>query len=152
MKKLFFISAIIVFGFSCKKTNCDLPEETPGTGEIITNAQIVQTNILDVDFSKEYIINSDSANTFNAKVKFNSGVEDSINFTNYTLLGKWAEGNCNVIIERNVERKIPKKNVIYTLTVNECGNCEKLEGSMNWVLVPKIPNDYIVEFFVNENN
>ncbi|MEN8958615.1 MAG: hypothetical protein ABF242_10625 [Flavobacteriales bacterium] len=148
MKKIIFITTILALGYSCNKINCSLPAQTNGTGEIISNAEIVQTNILDVDFNREYVINSDSANTIDAKVEFNNGTTDSINFTNYTLLGKWAEGGCNVVIERDVERKNSEKRLIYTLEVHECGNCDMLTGSMNWVLVPKIPEDYTVEFIV----
>ena len=148
MKNFLFISALILT-FSCNKTNCNSSQKTNGTGEIISNAVIEETAFTGLGFRDEYVIKSDSANTINARVRFNNGSLDSINFNDYSLLGKWADGDCSVRIERDVEKKSSEKKLIYTIKVNECGNCKVLEGSMNWVLVPKIPNDYVVEFIVN---
>ena len=40
------------------------------------------------------------------------------------------------------------KKIVYTVTVHQCGGCEKNNTSWNWVLVPKIPEDYTIEFKV----
>jgi len=96
-----------------------------------------------------YVIQSDSANFENAYVyNGNDAPRDSIDFSNYTLLGKYASGTCQVSYERNVTRDDVQKKVYYYIKVHECGACMSYSESINWVLVSKIPADYDVIFHV----
>ncbi|MDR1737671.1 MAG: hypothetical protein LBR66_02470 [Candidatus Symbiothrix sp.] len=94
MKNLLYIF-IILFFVSCEK-KCHLPEQTIGTGEILSDGLI------------PFI--------------------DELNYNDDVL-----------------------KQYIYTINVVQCGNCESRDASMNWVLVPKIPDDYTVRFVVENN-
>lgn len=71
-----------------------------------------------------------------------------IDFNAQTLLGLYADGTCYVGFDRIVNRDDDLKRYTYTVGVNACGTCESLRFSMNWVLVPKLPEDYTVEFIV----
>jgi len=71
-----------------------------------------------------------------------------IDFSVYTLLGLYADGVCNVGFDRIVTQDDDLKKYTYTVGVNACGTCESLHFSMNWVIVPKLPADYTVEFIV----
>ncbi|SFD15309.1 hypothetical protein [Spirosoma endophyticum] len=73
---------------------------------------------------------------------------EPIDFSKYTLLGNYAAGGCNVAFTRIVEPDDRAKKYIYTVDVREAGACKKLEYSMNWILVPKLPVGYTVEFLV----
>lgn len=73
-----------------------------------------------------------------------------IDFETYSLLGLYADGACSASFDRIVEKDDNIKKYTYTIGVNTCGNCESLRFSMNWVLVPKLPDDYTVSFSVEE--
>lgn len=73
-----------------------------------------------------------------------------IDFDTYSLLGLYADGACSTSFDRIVEKDENIKKYTYTVGVNTCGNCESLRFSMNWVLVPKLPDDYTVSFSVED--
>jgi len=137
------------FGFEhCK----NMPKEIEGgTGEIISNAMIRHPAFIASKSSSNEgaIITSDSLNSSNLVVSFDNGVTYSpIDFSQYTLLGKYAEGHCMAFFDRNVTKNIKKKKYIYTIRVIACGGCMVYAPSMNWVLIPKIEDDFSVEFVV----
>ncbi|OIN57675.1 hypothetical protein [Arsenicibacter rosenii] len=77
-----------------------------------------------------------------------SFVPETIDFTKFTLLGNYADGGCDVAFTRLVEPVAKHRKYVYTVKVRESGWCKKLVFSMNWVLVPKLPPGYTVEFKV----
>lgn len=145
-----FLLIVLAFTSSCiKNKNCKLPEQIIGTGEIIPNAIIYQPIITREMRDKEHIIQSDSQNVHALQVSFDSGASyGNIDFSQYTLLGKYANEACNVTFERDVSIDVAQKKYFYNITVLQCGKCKTNWESMNWVLVPKIPEDYTVEFNV----
>jgi len=151
-----FITMIILsFGTtSCNdmyKGCKNMPDQIIGTGEIIHNAIVWYSTFDNYNEPKEgQIITSDSLNIFNLVVSFdNRATFIPIDFSKYTVLGKYADGGCRVVFDRNVTKNIEKKKYTYTITVIECGTCKELELSMNWVLIPKIEDDFSVDFLVN---
>ncbi len=70
----------------------------------------------------------------------------AIDFTRYSLLGRYAEGTCSVFFTREVLKKETEKKITYKVSTQECGFCERLNFSMNWVLVPRIEDGYTVDF------
>ena len=76
-----------------------------------------------------------------------------INFAEKTLLGKYVDsGGCTVDFVRKVYKENTNKNIVYSIEVIKQGDCEKLEFSMNWITIPKIPSDYTVAFDVKRTN
>lgn len=73
----------------------------------------------------------------------------SIDFSQKTLLGKYASGSCGASFEKNVIRDDSKKEYKYRIYVKEsfCISGPPQE-SMNYILVPKVPDDYKVVFEV----
>ena len=155
MKTKTFLIIILLTGifWSCEKL-CVLPEQIIGTGEIISNAKVSTNKHLNEIPQKEVgkCIQSDSQNIDSLWVSFDGGMYyQTIDFSKYSVLEKEVNtGGCSVVIERNVSKNIKHKKILYTITVHQCGGCEKLNISWNWVLVPKIPEDYTVEFKVIE--
>ena len=153
MKNLIIIVFVVLLLSSCKKKDddveiptCDLPEQTVGSGEIIQNAKISFSYNLDND---NHVIRADSENIYNLMVSYDQGANyDSIDFDQYTLLGKQSSGGCAVVFDRHVSRDTVAKKCTYRIKVYECGLCTSLDISMNWVLVPRIPEDYTVDFIV----
>jgi len=70
-----------------------------------------------------------------------------IDFSEHTLLGYYVDGGgCDIQFIREVTVDESEQRYIYTVKVKECGWCAKLGYSMNWVLVPKLPENWTVEF------
>ena len=134
----------------------DMPDQTVGTGEIINDALILYTNLdpatshLILNSKEGQIITSDTENIFGLEVSFdNKETCQPIDFSKYTVLGKNANGDCKVVFDRNVTKHEEQQKYIYKIKLIHCGSCEKLVVDMNWVLVPKIEDDYSVEFIVD---
>ena len=144
------ILILISLLFSCDKDKQEqLPEQIIGTGEIVDNALIYQKLITNEMSSKEHTIKTSSENIFDLQVSFDGGINyDTINFSKYTLLGKYANGQCKAVFERDVNKNVSEKIYNYKIKVLQTGNCEINIESMNWVLITKIENDYTVEFQV----
>ncbi|MCL2434634.1 MAG: hypothetical protein FWD09_00675 [Lentimicrobiaceae bacterium] len=122
-----------------------------GTGEIISNAMIRHPAFIASKGSSNegVIITSDSLNGSNLVVSFDNGITyNPIDFSQYTLLGKYAEGQSMAFFDRNVTKDAKKKKYIYTIRVIFCGDFLDTRASMNWVLVPKIEDDFSVEFVI----
>lgn len=149
--KYLILSLVIALTISCKKDrNCELPKQIIGTGEIVSNALVSQPLITWDMKNQEHIIKADSQNVFNLKVSFDNGnTYDTIDFNQYTLLGKYTRENCKATFERDVRKNDAQKEYFYKIKVHQCGTCETNWESMNWVLVPKIPEDYSVSFIVD---
>ena len=76
---------------------------------------------------------------------------ENINFNNYTLLGKSIWASCKYKIKRNVTEDKDNNKYIYMIELKECGNCSDLTMLDNWILVPKIPTGYTVDFVIIKN-
>jgi hypothetical protein len=72
-------------------------------------------------------------------------------FEKYTLLGIFSQvKGCDANYKRAVVDDNVQHKYIFTVEASSCGNCNYLIPSMNWVLVPKIPENYTVEFKVTK--
>ena len=164
MKKIFknivfTIIVILIFNVpSCQekldiyKVCNNIPEQIIGTGLIVSDALIPYINESNFSLIKEYyIINSEEENIHNIKVSYDNGQNfEPIDFVHYTVLGKHTQSGCIVRWLRDVSKNDKLKKYVYTITVVNCGNCHSRDASMNWVLIPKIEDDYTVEFIVNK--
>lgn len=75
----------------------------------------------------------------------------NIDFSKYTLLGKYAGGNnyCSVQYSMDVTNDAANRQYIFTVTVNQKGRCKRASRwQWHWVLVSKLPDDYVVKFEV----
>ncbi|MDD2635971.1 MAG: hypothetical protein PHW82_10775 [Bacteroidales bacterium] len=100
----------------------------------------------------EYVITDDSL--YQSMLTIGTIVCDDytlpeIDFTSYTLLGKYTVSNGEVkYYEREVIKDKGSSKYIYNIYM-KCKNNNKAAISMNWVLVPKLPAGYSVEFIVD---
>lgn len=146
MKTSFFVLISIFILNSCDKEQ-QLPKQIIGTGEIIDNALIYQKLITYEMASKEHIIKTSAENIFDLEVSFDAGATyDIIDFNKYTLLGKYANGTCKAVFERDVSKNVSEKKYQYKIIVHQTGDCKINIESMNWVLIPKIEDDYTIDF------
>ena len=111
-----------------------------------------------LDMVEEFVINSQEE--YEMLLKYVSGsptcenfVLPSIDFSQSTLLGKYTYGSgCSVTFERHVYIDDANRQIIYSITVIEEGNCEMLGMSMNWIIIPKVPQGYSVVFEVQSQH
>lgn len=151
MKKLLFliisIILLILFFSSCEKEN-------------IFEGIIVEEFDMGYCFPPfgnepdEYVINNDSLYqnllTYGTVV-CNNYTLPSIDFTTYTLLGKYTVSDGEVkYYKREVVKDEVSMKYIYNIYI-KCKNNNKAETSMNWVLVPKLPTGYSVKFTVDKD-
>ena len=153
------LSYLILIVISFSLTSCHLlsdkhcinmPQQIPGgTGEIISNTIVkIQRDTIDLSSSpkEDMVITSDSLNLV---VSFDGGAFNPVDFSQYSVLGKYADGDgCSVFYDRNVTKDTKKKKYIYTIRVISCGDCALGDYSTNWVLIPKIEEGFSVEFVV----
>ncbi len=103
--------------------------------------------------NKEFIVTTEAEyqNLINYRSPFSkctNFVLPPIDFSQKTLLGKYASGGCSVYFAKKVYKNDSNKKIIYVIDVIEQGACESMIFSSNWILIPKIPSDYTVEFQV----
>lgn len=84
------------------------------------------------------------------RCEFNDDNNTSINFEKYTLLGKYTTGSgCSVNFDKKITRDDENNKIKFIIDVNGRGLCDGLAMSNNYILVPKVPQDYEIEFIVN---
>ncbi len=115
--------------------------------DVIKGIIVEQVSIRCFPVSSEtrFIINSDSVFE---KVFDASCVLPSVDFSKCTLLGLYAEGQCNVKYIREVSESGAEKKYHYKVIVKSCGTCKSMAQSYNWVTTPKLPPDWDVSFEV----
>ncbi len=100
----------------------------------------------------QYVIDSESAYQ-RYKENFSKPCDfPEIDFEMHTLLGMYGGGNnyCDVEYFMHVENDKAHARYIFTLTVNQKGFCKMaVRWHWHWVLVPRLPESYEVEFKVN---
>ena len=75
----------------------------------------------------------------------------NFDFDRYSLLGISMDGTgCDHYYSKKVVEKRLDKKYIYTLTPFTCGLCDIYHLATEWVLVPRLPDDYTVEFIVED--
>jgi hypothetical protein len=142
--------ALVAICFSCSKSPLCWGEDK--------NKGIIEQS---VDFGycnfgsdeERFIINSEEELDTLINIMENAGSlceKPDINFNDFTLLGQYASGDCEVKFIREVVRDTNNKKFIYSIKIRDCGSCKKLGYSMNWILVPKLPADWDVEFIIKE--
>lgn len=93
----------------------------------------------------EYVINSESE--YYSILDTNYCQPTYIDFSQYTLIGKYANGaGCSVKFKRRFYVNQEDNVYLYEIEVKEKGWCKKSVESMNWIIVPKIQSGYSVTF------
>lgn len=146
-KQLVIALSVLLLGFysSCSKSpKCWGGHKNKG---IIENSAQIVCEPFSIDL--EFVIRDDSSY---AKTFADPGTGlltcelPAINFDNSSLLGYFGDGQCEVKFIREVTRDENEKNFHYYLIIKSCGACKKNSYSFNWVVVPRIPEDWTVTF------
>ena len=146
------ISTVLIIGafLSCSKSpKCWGDNKNKG---IIENS--IRIDCEPASEQQEFVITNDSifeqvfTNPFTGQLYCTLPVVD---FNNYSLLGLFTTGSCEIKYIREVNRNESEQNYHYKVVVKSCGTCKKESYSYNWVTVPKIPDDWNVTFDIDNN-
>jgi len=140
MRTIFLFLSFLCLIYSCKKKNID-------PGIIVDNIDF-GTCIPQTLPQQEYIVQSNSEYQLllNSSVCQNYTTLPNIDFSQYTLLGKFASGQCKVTFKRQVTKDEANLKYNFTVYVFDKGLCKRQGQSMNWVIVPKLPVGWTVKY------
>jgi len=140
---------LIIFITNCHKSPKCWGDKEKNSGIIVRSFNPCDNCNVIVNPDSSYVINSleeyqqlsNLAHSNIAICQFNE-----INFNNYSLLGKTILASCKFKIIRSVDKNETQKKYTYTIELLQCGNCVEQNKIDNWILVPKIPSGYDVDF------
>jgi len=150
LKLLFFkitiLSLFLLFN-SCEK-------EDMFEGIIVQKLDIERCLPLFNNEPEEYVITNDSLYqnllTIEEPICEDYALPD-IDFATYSLLGKYTVSDGEVkYYKREVIKDDVRKKYVYSIYIKSKNN-QRAAISMNWVLVPKLPAGYSVEFAVDKD-
>lgn len=143
MRNLFIALAILPLLSCCSKfSRCKGADENKG----IIDSGFNFNCLPDANGQVEFVIDHDSTYQKLFKNAQPSCTLPKVDFANTTILGKRAQGNCELKFVREVNRIEAEKRYHYKIIVYSCGTCKSLGYSYNWVAVPKLPADWRVTF------
>jgi len=138
---LFVLLASILIAMQSCNVKCENPDEN--TGYIQKYLYELEGYYLP-NLKDGIIVNDDS--TFNALFPY-VYLYEPIDFSQFTMIGFYITGSgCNHRIVRNLIRMANENRYHYKVTYISCGICKPLIMYCNWVLIPKLPENWIVTF------
>ena len=159
MKFLSVFTSLIILSFlylSCEEEkNCFNSNQNLGDIEgnydlgkcfvVLADSQYVFTNIEDFQELRSEI----DEMYLEANAACDTAILKNPDFEKYSLLGmRTMVQACAVAYVREVKIDIAARKYIYSIKATPCGDCNSVNISMNWVLVPKIPQDFTVDFLI----
>jgi hypothetical protein len=138
---------------SCNDEGDGLPIEN-NSGIIVSEFEVQNECIRITRFEDTYVVRSQVEY---GQIEFNASRDSTIDcpeymlnpidFSTYSLLGFKVCGQCNLqSTQRKVLRDEIRKMYIYSIQAEYSGQCKMLICNMNWVLVPRLPDGWTVEF------
>ncbi|PWH85471.1 hypothetical protein [Brumimicrobium oceani] len=141
MKKLFFITLLLIFITSCKK--CD---PSNSTGGIVIEDAIVR--VFGYEEGQNFITEaSDYDKTI--EVSFDGGINyKPVDFSNFSVFSLQTTASCSSGYDRTVVLNKADTTVNYTVTITECPTCKTSATINNWVLTKVVPAFYEESFSI----
>ncbi|GAB3331715.1 hypothetical protein GCM10027299_37620 [Larkinella ripae] len=77
-----------------------------------------------------------------------NGTLGAVNFNENDVIGlSTVNQGCSSSYQRDVKRDDAAKRIVYTVTERYCRKCSPVDGQGNFVVIPKVPGGYTVEYF-----
>ena len=161
--KFFLFIALIIFVIinSCSKSPaCWGDDENKGIIEKYYNvrdfpmcveAYVSENENLIIKSSVE-LLNITDSNCYNLPEAGYTTNPPDIDFNEYSLLGFWTTGQCETKFIREILSNETDKKYTYKIKVKDCGTCKSIRYDANLVLVPKIPDGFIVDFVLEDSD
>ncbi|WP_207508731.1 hypothetical protein [Telluribacter humicola] len=149
MKKLLILSLLGMM--ACEDPFCEeRPDEVAGLVVRVLDEQYLAYERSEGDLGRNGI-QITSEQQFQQVFSYCCATQlDSIDFSKYDVLGKsTVNRGSNSSYRREVQHDDTNKKIIYTITEHYCKKASPTDGRGNFVVVPKVPADFRVEFIVN---
>lgn len=151
--KLIILGLLLIFTISCEKDGeiIDITDECEFYDNILStcfygssNSEYDEIVFRDNDSFEEF---GDIVRIYPANLDCDTAMLPMIDFSKYSLLSKRTNGGgCSAIYQRKVLKDTKNRKIIYEIWVEYEGTCEMLLGSRNWAIIPKISDNYTVDF------
>lgn len=143
------VAALLFVSVSCKK-KCDIPEENTNSGSIIESVIYPSAGGLIVP-NGLHIHSGSSQNAQNSyEVSLDGGFTvQSVDYSQYNILGYPLTVNCDVAIDREVLIDDLNQIVTFNVIVYDCENgCDQPRNIENYILVPAFDPNYAIVYNV----
>lgn len=157
MRIILSLYIVLLFIISCNQNDSiNDPFEVKDCSNPIITGQIIE--LLEFDLNENVIFNSNFEYIIKNQNQFDSliAIKDTnynfpeINFDEQSLIGIYTSGTgCEITFDRLLNIDNQERIITYTIIIRSCGNCEKLGYSMNWAVIPKIEDEYSINFIIN---
>ncbi|MCH8555123.1 MAG: hypothetical protein LAT76_08195 [Schleiferiaceae bacterium] len=140
-----FALVLAVIGCGDNRDNCSSPGALLGIAE-----RSLSITCFPDPSNGEYVVQSNAQLDALFEKSNTAGIPcnlQEIDFETHTLLGFYTVvKGCDARFNREVEKVETLRRYIFRVTVDVCSPCEDAIFSYNWVLVPKLPPGYTVDF------
>lgn len=141
---LFYISILFI---SCgKNKKCNQEDSFSGIiiQQLIIPGALPNEDVAKVRNSNGFFINNDS---LYKRVFYQNTNLPFIDFTMYDILGQYGSGACKISFHKEVVSDSVTRSYLYNLSIYTCNTYhQKLCVSLNWVIVPKLPQGWTTKF------
>lgn len=140
---------LLTFIIACsKKQDCMLPSKVDeNSGSIVDSLEVVATSEARLRMYGKYVILNHSQNNHNFQMKHvNSDSIFEIDFEKYSILAVRTAVECDVVFHRHVDIDRGNKVCNYHIKMTTYRECKGILINVNLVVIPKIEDDYIVNF------
>jgi hypothetical protein len=147
--KFILLGLLFVAGFgmnACKK--CTVADADKNTGQIVDKVVVYPTSgYLTSNLDGNYHITGDSDFAEGFQVSFDGGITKvDVDWNTYDLLANPMLVSCKASFIREVTYNYGNNTVFYNVIANTCESCDPERFVENWVLVPKIPENFVVYY------
>ena len=108
---------------------------------------IIEMLDLNCPFNRDELFVIQDQSTFSSLFRDCLDEFPGIDFQNQTLVGlSTTASGCDRSYIREMKVDEERKQYEYIVKIKECGNCKPLVLQMHWALVPKLANNYSIDF------
>lgn len=150
MKYILFIITISLTVFaSCEKAPKCWGKSNVNAGEIVADTTLCSNCTFLANENVGFVINSE-ADLIRIKQSYyrlgDNCKLNSFNLNKYSLLALPTLTTCKYKLKKDLSIDETDKTYIYTIEIEECGNCNETNYRANWIVIPKIKQGYSVLF------
>ncbi len=157
IRNSFQLVLVVLFISSCEKNRgkLDLTEQVDFYESNYFG--ICFSGVYDIGYEEVIISDNESYQKFGNSIRIHpynldcdTAILPHIDFNNYTLIGKFTDGGgCEAKYLRQIIDDKENKKIIYKISVEYSGMCAMYIVNMNWARIPKISDNYLIEFQVD---